>query len=119
MKRLTQALYGLAGAGAISLGVIAVLMPGMILEDAGTSPLVAHLAREQGAEFVFIGLMAIWCLRHFEERRPVHYAFVVFTALFAGIHWAGYLQSGHYILGALANTVPFVAFAITAPRKRL
>jgi hypothetical protein len=116
MKRVTQLLYGLVGIGALLLGAIAVLAPGVILEDARSSPLVAHLAREQGAEFVFIGLMAIWCLRHFEARWPVHYAFMLFTALFAGIHWAGYLQSGHYITGALANTVPFVAFALTAPK---
>lgn len=116
MKQITQLLYGLVGIGTLLLGGIAVLAPGVILPEARSSPLVAHLAREQGAEFVFIGLMAVWCLRHFEARRPVHYAFMVFTALFAGIHWAGYLQSGHYIIGALANTVPFVAFAVTAPK---
>ena len=117
MKRATQLLYGLVGAGTVGLGGIAILAPGLALPPAASSPLVAHLVREQGAEFVFIGLMAIWCLRHYEARRPVHYAFVVLAALFAGIHWAGYFQSGHYLTGALANTVPFLAFAVTSPWK--
>ena len=117
MKRFSQALYGLTGAGAIGAGLIGLLSPDLVLGDAASSGLVAHLAREQAAGFVFIGLMAIWCLRHYEQRRPVHYAFVIFTALFAGIHWAGYFQSGHYIAAALANTVPFVAFLVTAPWK--
>jgi hypothetical protein len=116
MKRATQVLYGLVAVAGLGLGGIAILAPGLVLPPANESPLVAHLAREQGAGFVFIGLMAVWCLRHYEARRPVHYAFVLFTALFAGIHWAGYLQSGHYLAGAVANTVPFAAFAVTAPK---
>jgi hypothetical protein len=118
MKRVTQLLYGLVGAGAVTLGVIAVFAPGFILPDAQTVPLAGHLAREQGAEFVFIGLMALWCLCHYDARRPVHLAFVVLTALFAGIHWSGYLRSGHYLAAAVANSVPFVAFAMTAPWKK-
>jgi hypothetical protein len=115
MKRATQVLYGLVAIGTIVLGGAAILGPGLVLPPAASSPLVAHLTREQGAEFVFIGLMSVWCLRHYEARRPVHYAFVVLAALFAGIHWAGYLESGEYIAGALVNTVPFAAFAVTAP----
>lgn len=117
MKRVTQVLYGLVAAGALAAGVIGVMAPGMIVPEVAASPLTAHLAREEGAAFVFIGLMAIWCLRHFDQRRPVHYAFVVFTALFAAIHWEGYLRSGEYLRGAVVNTVPFIAFAVTAPRK--
>ena len=118
MKLFTQLLYRLVAAGTITLGLIAVVAPGFVLPEAQSVPLAGHLTREQGAEFVFIGLMAVWCLRHYEARRPVHIAFVVLAALFAGIHWEGYFRSGHYAAAAVANSVPFAAFAITAPWKK-
>ena len=71
--------------------------------------------REQGAGFVFIGLVAAWCVRHEPARRPAHYVFLIFTGLLAVIHWMGYLSSGHYVQAAIANSIPFVAFAATLP----
>jgi hypothetical protein len=115
MKRLTQAVYALVGVAGVLLGALAVFAPALVIPEAGQIPLAGHLVREQGAGFVFIGLMSFWCLRHFESRRPVHYAFLVFTGLLAGIHWMGYFGSGYYMWAAVANTVPFLAFAVTVP----
>jgi hypothetical protein len=36
--------------------------------------------------------MALWCLFRFERRRPVHLALLLFTALFAAIHWGEYFR---------------------------
>jgi hypothetical protein len=116
MRQLAQALYGTVGVMATLAGLVGVVRPQMILGEAAASGLPSHLAREEGAAFVFIGLVALWALGHAEERRPVHYAFVVFTALFAAIHWAGYFASGEYVQGAFVNTVPLLAFAVTVPR---
>ena len=115
MERLTQAVYVLVGVAGVVLGTLAVFAPALVIPEAGQIPLAGHLIREQGAGFVFIGLMSFWCLRHFELRDPVHYAFLVFTGLLAGIHWMGYFGSGYYMWAAVVNSVPFLAFAVTVP----
>ena len=113
MQALTRTLYWLVAAFGIAAGLLAVVAPSAILPD--LTPLASHLAREEGAAFVFIGLVAAWCARHPEAGRPAHYAFLILTALFSGIHWWGYLSSGGYAGGALVNTIPFAAFAATLP----
>jgi hypothetical protein len=71
--------------------------------------------REQGAEAVFIGLMAIWCLRHFEARRPVHLALLVFAALFAAVHWLEFVHARRGLASPLVNSVPLAALLATTP----
>lgn len=115
MRAITLGLYGVGGALAVLAGLVAVAAPRKILPGAEITPLAAHLIQEEGATFVFIGSMLLWCTRHFERRRPVHLAMVVLTALFAVIHWMGYVRHPEYIVPALVNTVPFVLFAVTAP----
>ena len=117
MNRLARWVYGLFGTLAIGLGIAVLVRPALALPADGLSPLTAHLVREQGAEGVFIGLMAFWCLIHFERRRLVHLALVVFAGLFAAIHWAEYAQARRHLLSPLINTVPFVAFLATTPRE--
>lgn len=90
----------------------------MIIPEASSSSLISHLIREEGAALVFIGLMFFWCLSHYEQRRPVHLAFLIFIVLFAGIHWHDYLQSQRDIMSPLINTIPVVLLAVTAPFAR-
>jgi hypothetical protein len=115
MRAITIGLYGVGGALAVVGGLVAVAAPRMILPGPETTPLAAHLIQEEGATFVFIGSMLLWCTRNFERRRPVHLAMVVLTALFAVIHWMGNVRHPEYIARGLVNTVPFVLFAVTAP----
>ena len=60
--------YGIFGAVAIGLGVLVLVRPGLALPAEAYSPLTAHLIREQGAEGVFLGLMALWCSFNLAER---------------------------------------------------
>jgi len=115
MRRFTVVVYAVFGTLALLLGVLALVAPARALPPEMYSPLAAHLLREQGAEGVFIGLMALWCATHYEQRRPVHNALLVFTLLFAAIHWAEYLQDRRSLLSPLVNSVPFLLFAATAP----
>ena len=118
MRILTLVIYALFGAGAILGGIAAVVSPSVILPSTELTPLARHLAREEGAAFVFIGGMLLWAARHYDRRRPVHLGMVVLTALFAAIHWQGYFESGRYASAGLVNTVPFVLFALTTPFSR-
>jgi uncharacterized membrane protein len=118
MKAFTLAIYAVLGALALSAGTAALLVPALAIPPESYSPMTAHLIREQAAGFVFIGLMLFWCLRHFEQRRPVHLALLLFTGLFAAIHWADYLQEHRYVLSPVINTLPVLALAATAPFAR-
>jgi hypothetical protein len=119
MKPIALAVYALIGALGVLLGIAALLMPAVALPPDAHSPLTAHLVREQGAEGVFIGLMAFWCLVHYEHRRPVHYALLLFAALFASIHWAEYFANRRPLMSPLVNSVPFLLLGATAPWPRV
>jgi uncharacterized membrane protein len=118
MRALTVSVYALFGTLALVAGLIALATPAVIISEASSSGLVAHLTREEGAAFVFIGLMFFWCISHYEQRRPVHLAFLVFIVLFAGIHWHDYLQSQRDIMSPLINTIPVLLLAVTTPFAR-
>ena len=117
MTWATRLVYGIFGALAIGLGLLVLFNPALALPPDAYSSLTSHLIREQGAEGVFIGIMAIWCLFHFEERRPVHLALLLFAALFAAIHWTGYFHGRRHLTSPLVNSVPFLAFLATTPRR--
>ena len=119
MPSLARATYAVFGTLAVGLGVIALVHPASALPSEAVSPLTAHLIQEQGAEGIFIGLMSLWCLLGVSSRRPVHMALLIFTALFAGIHWFEYLQARRTLASPLLNSIPFLAFLTTAPFSRV
>lgn len=115
MRSLARLIYGALGVLALGLGTLALLNPALALPPEAYSSLTAHLIQEQGAEGVFIGLMAFWCLFNFERRRPVHLALLLFAALFAAIHWAEYLHARRQLSSPLANSLPFLALLACTP----
>ncbi len=116
MDALTRAIYAVFGSLSILAGVVVLAAPSL-LTSPSDPPVVSHLLREEAAAFVFIGLMFFWARRHFAIRRPIHLALLVFTALFAGVHWADYFGGHAHIKYALVNTVPFVVLLVTTPRR--
>ena len=94
--------------------------------DFGSSSTVAgvligdtiQLVQEQGAESVFIGLMAFWCFVNVEHRRAVHLALLLFALLFAAIHWAEYLHGRRTLVRPLLNTIPFLMLLSITPFGR-
>ena len=118
MKRVAPAVYAVFGALAIGFGALVLVKPALALPPESYTPVTAHLIREQGAEWVFIGLMAFWCLANLETRRPVHFALLLFTGLFAMIHWDEYLHGNRHLLSPVLNSLPFLAFAATTPFTR-
>ena len=118
MKTMARVIYGVFGALALGLSVLVLCNPALALSLDAYSPLTAHLIREQGAEGVFIGLMSLWCLFHFENRRAVHFGLLVFALLFAAVHWAEYFQARRHLMSPLINSVPFLALAVVTPSIR-
>jgi hypothetical protein len=118
MRAFTVAVYGLLGVLAVVAGLIAFVMPAVALPPNELTPLTSHLTRELSSAFVFIGLMFFWCIRHYEQRRPVHLAFLAFIVLFAGVHWLDYLGDRRDVMSPLLNSIPVALLAITAPFGR-
>ena len=118
MRGFTIGVYALFGILALAAGLVAFVMPAVALPAGEMTPLTSHLTRELSSAFVFIGLMFFWCIRHYEERRPVHLAFLVFIALFAGVHLQDYLGDRSDVMSPLLNSIPVALLAITAPFKQ-
>jgi len=119
MKTVARAVYGIFGGLAVGLGVLALVRPELALPPGGVSQLTAHLVREGGAGGVFVGLMSFWCFFNLERRRPVHFALLLFSILFAGIHWAEYFQARRHLSSPLINSIPLLAFALITPRFKI
>ena len=114
MKGFARAVYVLLGGLILALSAVALVRPQVALHPDETSTLTTHLVREQAAGGVFIGAMALWCAFHLERRRAVHLGLLLFTAIFAAIHWAEYLHARRTLLSPLVNSVPFVLLALTS-----
>ena len=115
MKRATLALYLVFGFAGLAAGLTAIVSPGLVLGQSALTGLASHLAQEQGALFVFVGLMCFWCFKHYEQRRPVHFSLLVSTLLFFAIHLQGYLAGHGAIRYVAANAAPSALLALTAP----
>jgi hypothetical protein len=118
LTAFTKTVYLVLGALSLIAGVVVLVAPGVLLPPAELTPLTSHLLREEASAFVFIGLMFFWCLTHYEQRRTVHLALLVFIILFAGVHWVDYLQAGEDIVSPLINTIPVALIAATTPFSR-
>ena len=117
MRAFTVTVYMLFGVLAVAAGAVAYVMPGVALPGGQLTPLTSHLTRELSSAFVFIGLMFFWCIAHYQQRRPVHMAFLVFIALFAGVHWYDYFGERRDVMSPLLNSIPVALLGITAPFK--
>ena len=112
MKKFNVAIYCLLGAGAILYGAAALLIPAVLVSEAGQSFHVRHILREEGAAAIFIGLMSWWCIFNYGQRRAVHYFLIVFAALIAAIHWFDYLNGYLPWMSPLYNTIPLAVLLI-------
>src|SRR5262245_55281276 len=115
MRSRTRAVYGILGALMLGVSLVGLLKPALILPAEECTPLTAHLVREQAAGGVSIGLMALWCLFHQRQRRDVHLGLLIFTALFAAIHWLEFVQGRRHIASPLLNSLPFLALLAITP----
>jgi hypothetical protein len=113
--KMRQIVHGTFGTLVLAASVIALVRPTTALSPDSYSPAAAHLVQEQAAGGVFIGLMALWCARHRELNRPVHLALLVFTFLFAAIHWMEFVHARRTIASPLVNSIPFLLLLASTP----
>ena len=117
-RTAARAVYAILAVVTGGVGLFALIKPALVLSAGSYAPFTAHLVQEQAAGGIFIGLMALWCLFHFDQRKQVHVALLVYFALFAGIHWAEYFAGTRHIASPLLNSLPLLALLAITPGLR-
>ena len=116
---LAKSLYGLVavlflGAGAAVLLLGTGLLPAPVRDAihglAGDDGNTLHIVQEYGCLLVFIGLITLWFLWHYDASRAFHWAMTAFWGLIALVHWFDIRGRGDDVVGPLINTVPFALF---------
>lgn len=115
MPAFAKAVYGVIGVLALAASTVVLVWPSALVRPADP-PVVTHLLQEQAAAFVFIGLMCLWSVRHFAQRRPVHAALTIFAVLYAAVHWWGVLDGDTPSLGSYATLAFAILLAAMWPR---
>lgn len=120
VKAITGVLYGLVGAISILVGASVLLLETGLLPAAVSRAMMnaangdasaLHIIQEFGAFLVFVGLIAFWFARHYEQSRFFHWALTVAFALIALAHWFD-VRGEHSLIGPLVNSVPFALFLL-------
>lgn len=118
VKAIAGVLYGLFGAISLLIGASVLLLetgllPGVVsrgvMNAAHGDARALHIIQEFGAFLVFIGLIAFWFARHYDESRFFHWALTCAFALVALAHWFD-VRGEHSMIGPLVNSVPFLLF---------
>ena len=112
MQTAHKVLYCILGCGAILAALFSFMHPpGRTLEE-------NHLGRELASAMIFIGLMFLWCMRHYEQRRPVHLALMAFALLLSLVHWFDVFRGTRPLMSGVINSVLFLVLLAMLPSKR-
>jgi hypothetical protein len=118
-RALAQSLYGLFGAIYLVAGAGVLLLGTGLLPDAVRDIIESlgrrdsntlHIMQEFGSVLVFVGLITLWFIRHYDQSRPFHWAMTAFWGLFALVHWFDVRGPFQFGVGPLINTVPLGLF---------
>ena len=121
IKAVTKVLYGFFAVLFLLVGLTVLLLHTGILPG-GIQDLVQnianhdsnsiHLIQELGSILVFVGLITVWFIRHYEQSKLFHWAMTTFWGLFALVHWFDVGRPRESVRGPLINTIPFVLFLL-------
>jgi hypothetical protein len=119
---LARLVYGLMAAAFLAAGAITLLVNTGLLPDGVRNVVVVqfgqnnngflHVIQELGSLLVLVGLVLVWCVRHYEQSRFIHWALTAYWALMALIHWFHVANPSPSLAGRLVNAIPFVLFLI-------
>ena len=116
VRVLAKTLYGLLSTTFLVAGAAVLLLGTGLLPDRVRDTIIdiargdsntLHILQEYGCLLVFIGLITLWFIRHYEASRTFHWAMTVFWGLIALVHWFDIRGRGDDVVGPLINTVPF------------
>jgi hypothetical protein len=112
-------LYGLLAATFLVAGMSVLLfgtgllptpMRDVIAGLAGDNLHTLHIMQEFASLLVFVGLITLWFIWHYEQSVAFHWAMTAFWGLVALIHWVDVRGPFQSVVGPAINTIPFVLF---------
>jgi len=127
VEGITKFIYGFLAAvfllaGACVLLLDTNLLPGgvsrALTNAVDGSARALHIMQEAAAFLVFVGLLTLWFVRHYEQSRFFHWAMTAAWGLIALAHWFDVRGPGHSGIGPLVNSVPFLLFLILGLLRR-
>ena len=127
VEGITKFIYGFSGAVfmLVGAGVLLLetgLLPGgvsrALRDGAGGDAGALHIVQEFGAFLVFVGLITLWFVRHYEQSRFFHWALTAAFGLLALAHWFDVRGARESRIGPLVNSVPFILFLLLGLLRR-
>jgi len=127
IKTITKVIYGFFAAAFLFVGLFALaagtgLLPeplnGLALDVGHGDANAVHIIQEFGAFLVFIGLIVLWFMRHYDQSQPFHWAMTIAWGLIALAHWFDVRGSRNSVLGPTINSIPFILFAALGLLRR-
>jgi hypothetical protein len=118
---LAKSLYALVGAVflfagfavlALGTGHLPPAVEDLIVALGHDDPNTLHIMQEFASLLVFVGLIALWFVRHYEHSRMFHWAMTLFWGLIALVHWVDIRGNFEAGLGQAINTVPAAVFLL-------
>jgi hypothetical protein len=113
-SKVAKVVYLVFGGIAVLFGLANLLAPSALHSESAQSFPLMHNLREQGAAFIFLGLMSLWCGLNYERSRTIHYFLTLFNLFIAAIHWNDFLKGYLPLMSPLFNSIAFVVFAALA-----
>ena len=71
-----------------------------------------HIIQEASSAVFALGLLAGWCVFHYERARFAHTIFTVFFVLIGLLHWIDYFRESRHIWSGVYTSVPAVVFVV-------
>src|SRR5688572_8015820 len=68
-------------------GMLPAVVNDLVLDIANRDSSAIHLIQELGSILVFVGLITVWFIRHYEQSKLFHWTMTTFWGLFALVHW--------------------------------
>jgi len=127
VEAVTKSLYGFLGVVLLLVGASVLLFETGLLPGAISRAVAAvaegdagalHILQEFGAFLVFVGLITLWFMRHYEQSRFFHWALTAAWGLIALAHWFDVRGPLHSGIGPLINSVPFILFLLLGLWRR-
>ena len=109
--RIFGAIFLLTGAVVLSFKLLPPSTQNFVAGFGDNDLTALHIVQEFGSVLVFVGLIAFWFARRYEQSRFFHWAMTAFLGLFALAHWFD-VRGLRSIAGPIINSIPLILFLI-------